>query len=309
MMKKTNLITEAALLAAIYTIFFMISFYVPLLNTIVMWVLPLPFIFIIVRHTIKAGMILWAVTLALTLLFSVMALPLTLLFGSGGIVMGALYKKRKSAFAILLGGSLTYIAGFVLLYIASILFLKIDIMKDSITLMKDSLERADQFSKMIGGGNEAQLQSLYDSLDVLQYLAPSALLIVGVLFALLTQLVANMVLKRFRIEVPPFPPFREWSFPKSFLWYYLGIILLSFVSSEVGSPLYIAAVNLILILENIMIIQGITVIFYFSYLKKWPKAVPVMAVIFSFLLALPLQLIKFLGIIDLGFNLRKRMKS
>jgi uncharacterized protein YybS (DUF2232 family) len=307
--KKTNLVTETALLAALYTIFFMISFYVPLLNTVVMWVLPLPFIFIVIRHTIKAGLTLWVITLLLTFIFGVMALPLTLLFGSGGVVMGALYQKRKSSFAILLGGSLTYIVGFVLLYIGTIVFLEIDIMKQSITLMEDSLKKAGQFSEVLGGGNEQQLQSLTESLKLLQYLAPSALLIVGVLFALLTQLVANIVLKRFRMDVPAFPPFREWSFPKSFLWYYLGVILLSFVSSEVGSPLYVAAVNLILILENIMIIQGLTVIFYFSYLKKWPKAVPIIAVIFSFLLALPLQLIKFLGIIDLGFNLRKRMKS
>ena len=52
-MKNTRFITEGAALLAIYAILLLISMYVPILGTMVTFVLPLPFILLTVRHKLS----------------------------------------------------------------------------------------------------------------------------------------------------------------------------------------------------------------------------------------------------------------
>lgn len=307
-LKSTKQLTDIALLTALYMILFAIVFFIPLIGTLFVWVLPLPFIFAVVRNGRNTGIIMLVLALVLTMIFGLAGLPFTWTFASVGVVLGEFYHRKKSAFQHLLAGTLSYIVNFVLLYIFFILITGINPVHDFVNALKDTLLNSEQMvPAWLMGANEGQIDVFVAQLDLMTYLIPSMLIIAAFLFALLTQLVANGFLKRFRYDTPRWKPFREWSLPKNVIWYYLIVLILSLIGFEVGSTLYVVVANLILILENAMIIQGFTVVFAFSKSKGWALGWPIAIVIGSLFLVFPLQLVKLLGIIDLGFNLRKRM--
>jgi uncharacterized protein YybS (DUF2232 family) len=58
-------------------------------------------------------------------------------------------------------------------------------------------------------------------------------------------------------------------------------------------------------------ITRIFLIFYIAHVKSWVKAIPVLIVVFSLLLPIPIitTAVRFLGIIDLGFPFRETIKK
>lgn len=305
-MKDTRQLTETALLLAVFMLLFAVTFFLPLLGSLLVWFLPFPFILNAVRNGRNAAIVMGIGALILSLLFSIAALPIVWTFASAGVILGEMYRRKKPQFHILLTGSLTYIANFVLLYILVVVATGRNPVKDSIDAMKSMLDELQSMSGL-PAVNEEQMKILFAQLDLITYFVPSMLIMGGLLFALLTQLLANFMLKRFRYEVKKWKPFSEWSFPRSLIIYYLIVLVLGLIGLEEGSTLFVLVANLEILLGNAMVLQGFTVIFAFSKMKQWSTAVPVLITVFSFLLMFPLQFVKLLGILDLGLNLRSRM--
>jgi uncharacterized protein YybS (DUF2232 family) len=308
--KKSSILAEGAVVTSIYAVLLMVTLYVPLLSMISIWALTVPFTIFIIRHGVKSSYVFLSVAFILTIIIGgLLALPVIISTVSVGIVLGILYQKKKSSFGILLGGTLTYLINFVFFYGVSIILFQInpyEVIKKSI---KQSLALTEEFSEFIGQDASQQLEQFEEALEIIVYIIPTVIVIASVIFALITQIVTNGVLKRFKYNVPDWLPFREWSFPKSFIWYYLVTILLMMSDPEKGSALFIAVWNLFYLIEFILIIQGIAFVFYYFWKKKKSKVIPIIITIFSLLIPILLYVIRFLGIIDLGFDLRKRIKS
>ncbi len=289
-------------------ILFAIAFFIPLLGPLLLWVLPIPFIVNVLRNGRNASIYMLIAALVISFLFTLPAVLLSWTFASVGLVLGELYRRKRSAFQILLGGTLTYIGNFLLLYILVVVFTGLNPIVESIDAMKDMVNQLQQMPGF-GAQNEDQVASLFEQLEFVKYLIPSMLIIGAIFFAMITQLIANLILKRLKYEVSPWKPFHEWSLPKSLIFYYLIVLILALIGLEEGTTLFLLVANLQLLLENAMILQGFTVIYAFSKIKGWKLVVPILITVGSFLLMFPLQLVKLLGIFDLGLNLRSRMKS
>lgn len=98
--------------------------------------------------------------------------------------------------------------------------------------------------------------------------------------------------------------------PKSLLWYYLIIMVASLFIDPSDGIAYTIAINLMFCLQFFVMLQGYSFLFFISDLKKWNKAIPVIIVIFSILLpfaSIVAPFVRILGIIDLGFSLRKKI--
>ncbi len=96
----------------------------------------------------------------------------------------------------------------------------------------------------------------------------------------------------------------------SVFWIYFLVIILSFFNMDTTTTLGVVVTNGMFILTALMILQGYSFIFHYADFKKWPKAIPVIIIIISFLIPLIMVLvIRLLGIIDLGFGLKKRVSS
>lgn len=309
-MKRVNVLTEGAILLALFTVLTLMTLYLPLFGAFLMVFLPLPFILYTVRHGIKAAFTLMAASIFITLIVgSLFALPLTLTYALSGIVMGYFYQKRQTAGA-LIGGTIAFLISFVVMYAASAAFFQIDPIEEATGSMNETIDMAKSMMAAIGQeANEAAINQLEEQMKYIGYLIPSLLVSVSFIFALLSHAVTVPVLKRLKIQLLPLKPFREWKLPSSIVWYYLIVSFLLFLNLDTGSFLYIAAVNLLFVLQVLLVVQGFSFIFFYSYVKKYSKAIPVTAVILSLILPILMYLVRILGIIDLAFNLRGRVKK
>jgi uncharacterized protein YybS (DUF2232 family) len=308
--KRVNVLTEGAILLALFTVLTLMTLYLPLIGAFLMVFLPLPFILYTVRHGIKAAVTLMAASIFITLIVgSLFALPLTLTYALSGIVMGYFYQKRQTAGA-LIGGTIAFLISFVVMYAASVAFFQIDPIEEATGSMDETIDMAKSMMAAIGQeANEAAINQLEEQMKYIGYLIPSLLVSVSFIFAILSHAVTIPVLKRLKIQLVPLKPFREWKLPASIVWYYLIVSFLFFLNLDTGSFLYIAAVNLLFVLQVLLVVQGFSFIFFYSHVKNYSKAIPVTAIILSLILPILMYLVRILGIIDLAFNLRGRVKK
>ncbi|WP_458411518.1 YybS family protein [Schinkia sp. CFF1] len=303
-------ITEGAVVIALYCLFLLAVLFLPVIGILFIFILPVPFIFYAARHTFKRGLLTLVVSLLITYMIgSTASLPITFIFGTTGLVMGYIYSLRKSAFEVLISGSLSFLANFVLLFIITNVFFHINFIEDTKNTMYQSLEVAEKMMTQLGEPTK-QFELIYQSIGMISYIVPSAMVITSVFLTFIAQLFANQILKRYTYNSTPFPPLRQWSFPKSILWYYLIVTIIFMMGLvEEGTISFIMILNLFIVLEIIIAIQGFSFIFFQFYRKGKSITVPIIIVVVSLIMPFLLYIIRILGIIDLGFDLRKRMKD
>ncbi|WP_442597218.1 YybS family protein [Neobacillus sp. D3-1R] len=310
-MKNARRLTEGAVLLAVFAILMLLNLYVPVLGLVIIWFLPLPFIYFSWKHDWKGIIVFLVASLGLSMIVgSFLALPMALIFGTTGIALGYLSQKNKSRTTILLVSSIVFLINLLIQYGIAVAFFKFNFVEEATTMLKKSFDMS--FKIMDTVGNNAEADKLKEQLDsfisMVDTLMPSMFVISSFIFVFLLQLINFPILKRFGLTVSHWKAFREISLPKSILWYYLITVILSLVlNPETGSYLYLALWNLAYILQIILVIQGLSFVYFISYQKGWAKAVPILITVFLFILPLVLYIIRILGIIDLGFDLRKRL--
>lgn len=192
----------------------------------------------------------------------------------------------------------------------SIQFLGINIIDEAMTQYRQSLDIVESVLKQSGNAEELekQMKLMEEQLSTVQYLFPTAIVMVGAIFSFLSYLIAKPLLRRFSPDIPSLKPFRELKFPQSVVVLYLLIVMLSFLPLEKGQMLYSIALNGEFILGFLIFIQGLSFIFFYCHKKKYPKAVAVIAVILGLLQPIFMAAIRILGVIDMGFNIRNKVK-
>ncbi|MFZ7804608.1 YybS family protein [Bacillus thuringiensis] len=309
-MKQTKFITEGAALLAIYAILLLISMYVPILGTVVTFALPLPFILLTIRHKLSNVVVIFVAALFVTIIVSQpMNLVKTIMFGLIGIVLGYMYKTRKKPVEILIAGTLAYLIGFVLIYVASIKFFNIDIMKQMQSVFSESMVQSEKIVSAIGMPiSKEQKELLTQMNDILQSLFPSILVLVSVCFSWITVIISGSVLKKLKHDIIPWPKFKDLQLPKSIVWYYVIFILLAtFIKVDPTSYLHMVFSNLYVIFALLLVLQGLTFISFLAYRKGFTKGVPIISFIVCMFIPMLFPLVTILGIIDLGISLRSKI--
>lgn len=309
-MKQTRAITEGAILISLYAVLLLAALYLPIIGVFVFFALSLPFIVYTIRNGLKQSILLLVVSLFVTYMIGgILVLPLTFMFGSSGMIIGYLYTLKKPAFTVLIAGSLAFILNMVAFYGVASVFFNFNIAEQTQNMMEESFDMAKSFLNATGQEPSEELQSLYDQLEMIPLIVPSGLVLSGIMIAVISQFLASRVLKRLKISVATFPPFRKWKFPQSLLWYYLIVMVLFMVGMDEGTTLYVIVLNLFIVLEAVMAVQGFAFIAFYIHQKGLHKGIFITIVIISFLLSGLLYLVRILGIIDLGFDLRKKLSS
>ncbi|MBD1379843.1 YybS family protein [Metabacillus arenae] len=305
-MKQTNFLTEGAVLLALYAVLLFLVIYIPVIGVVLMFGLALPFIIIAYRYSIKQSLLVYFASLLLSMLIAnVSGIGTTLIFATAGILMGHYYKKNQTMSAII-AGSLSYFVTTAILYSAVIAFLQIDIPG----LIEESFQQSISLFQSMGQDiGDEQLKLLKEQLQTAEYMFPSVFVITGVILSFITHLICSLMLRRLKVQIQPLPPFREWSLPKNLIWYYLIATILMLFNLEKGSYWYIAALNVYYVLNFAMTVQGLSFVYFYSHHKKVSKALPILVTVFSIILPFLQQIVRILGIIDLGFNLRTRIKQ
>ncbi|WP_159439985.1 YybS family protein [Bacillus sinesaloumensis] len=307
-MKNTKLLTEGSMLLAVYSVLLLLALYIPLLGTVLSFLLPIPFILFTVKYKIKQSMLFILIAFLLSgLLGSVMGIILTIMFGFTGVLLGEMINRGKSGIELFLGASLSYLFSIVLMYITVMLVLQVNITELIKESSQESIAMVESIMRATGGEVNTQVyKELEESIELTSYMLPSMFVFLAMGLSFITVKAVKPILIRLQVKMNPFPPFREIHLPKSILWYYLLILLISFVEMEKGSFGYTAFLNFFFILQLLMVIQGLSLIYFYCHQKKIPKFVPVVLTVLTPFL---LYIIRILGIIDLGFQLRNRISE
>ncbi|ADP34588.1 YybS family protein [Bacillus atrophaeus] len=309
-MKQTRALMEGAILISLFTIITLMVVYIPIIGSILLFALPLPVILYTIRHGLKLG--LWMGVVSLPVVFivgSFNGLIVAFMSAFAGIAMGYFFKKKEPGHAIV-SGALIYMLCIVFYFVISIQFLGINMIDEAMSQYRQSLSMTESFLKNTGNGDqlEKQMKLMEEQLGTVQYLFPTAIVMLGAIFSFLSYLIAKPLLRRFSPDIPKLKPFRELKLPQSIMWLYLLIIILSFMPLEKGQMLYSLALNGGFILGILVFIQGLAFIFFYCHMKKYPKAVGIIAIILGLLSPIFMAVIRLLGIIDIGFNIRNKVK-
>lgn len=309
-MKNTKFITEGAALLAIYAMLLLISMYVPILGAVVTFALPLPFILLTIRYKLSSAFVIFTAALFITVIVSQpMNLVKTTMFGLIGIVLGYMYKKQKKPVEILMAGTLAYLIGIMLIYVASIKFFNIDLMKQMQNMFNESMTQSEKIVTAAGMPISKEQKELFVQMnDILQTVFPSILVMVSVCLSWITVIISGSALRKLKHDVIPWPKFKDIQLPKSIVWYYVIFILLStFIKVEPTSYLHIVFSNLYVIFALLLVLQGLTFIAFLAHSKGFTKGVPIISFIACMFIPMLFPLVTILGIIDLGISLRSKI--
>lgn len=308
-MKNVRKLTEGAILLAAFAVLLLLTIYVPFLGMIVNLFLAVPFMLFAAKNDGKSIVVFIVASLLLSFIVgTIMSLPLTLAYGTTGVVIGYLIQKQKNMGVLFITGSLVFLINLILIYVVSIVLFKVDMITEMIEMMRESLDVSADLLKNFGNTQESEkvLEQFNNGLNLIKTLIPTLFVLSSFFIVFIMQLISFPIIKRFGVKVEKWKSFKEISLPKSLLYYFLLTLLVNMLMNpEEGSFWYMAIINMTYILQFLMILQGYTFIFYYFDKKGFSKAISITIAIVSFLIPIFLYIVGILGIIDLGFDLRK----
>lgn len=310
MEKKTTALTQGAILSAIYIILLIIVAYVPFINVVVLFFLPVPFIIHVYKQGLKAGVLIGLTALFLTPLFTpLVTIMLTFFAVTVGLAMGYFFVQKKGAFTPIIAAIITYIGNYLVIFLLAYLLFDLNLVNAVQQMMEESFTLTEQTAQFLNLPLDDQgLSQFKETLALIPVIFPALLIMSSIVMGFLHYLVSKPILNRVGCPVDDLPPFREWTLPKSLLFYYLGTLILLMVGLAEESTLFMLVANLHPILEMLLLIQGLSVISYFAHWKGMGKALTIIAVILTFLVPIFQFIVRLLGIFDLGFGLKQKMR-
>lgn len=311
-MKNVHKLTEGAVLLAVFAVLLLMTIYLPVLGAVTNLFIALPFILFAAKNDRKSSLVFLVGALLISLIVgTVLSIPLALTYGLTGIVIGDFIRERKRRIAGYIAGSLTFLVALVSQYAISVAFFEMDIIKESIEMLDESVEQSFTLLERFGQSPDPLvIEQVTAGLDMVEVLIPSIFVMASFIIVFIVELVTLPIVRRFGVDVPKWGPFRNLDLPKSLLWYYLFVLLAALIfNPELGTYWHTAMINLSFVLQFFMVLQGLSFIYYLSFQKGYPAFIPVTVTVLAVLLPIVLYIIRILGIIDLGFNLRKQISG
>nr|WP_267917758.1 YybS family protein [Lederbergia citrisecunda] len=290
----------------------LLAIFIPISTIVVYLFFILPFLLYSAKYSVKHSIILIIGAMIVSFIFgSFMALPIAIFFGTTGLMMGYGIRVKESKQIIFISSSIVFIANIILFFMVAAMFFSYNFMDELKDMFQTSINQYTDAMNMMGMTPPVEFQEQLNNMaNLMTSMLPSILIGTAFISVIIIMSVNFPILKRLGVEVPKFQPFRRLTFPKSILWMYLIVLVLSIIFKfETDSYLHMAVINAGLILQTLLVIQGLSFIFFYCHLKKWSIAIPIIVVIFTFLLPIVLSIVRVLGIIDLGFNFRQRINQ
>src|SRR5690625_2445301 len=312
-MSKSNKITEAALLTSAYIILLLISVYIPLIGTFTFFALPIPFIMYTAKYNWQPALMMFIAAGLLSFIFATLfSLPMTLLMAIGGIMIGTAIYEKKSAYETWARGAVGFVVGLICVFLIIQFLFNINIYDEIDARIAEMMNLMRTTSEQIGMQDEVQeqLQPLEEQMYLLKDLIPSSMAIISILLAFVAQWLSYKIMNRIDQRSLYFPSFTSFNLPVSLIWMYFIALFLSFLVTDTESGLFVVVMNVVTLSMLLLAIQGFSFVFFYAEHKKLSKAIPIAIVIITIIIpGIFFLLIRILGIIDLGYSLKKRIAN
>jgi len=306
--QKTRQLTNGAMMTALFAVLLAISVYVPVLSLISTLFLALPIAWYSAKYPVKASALVAVVGVVLSFLIGgLLSLPLALIHIPLGLMIGLSIHYKKSKLFMFMGASIVLLLSLMVQYMAAIAFFGINFLEEFMVTMRSSYEQAGTWLERLGSESTQEYEELVAQFMLtFETLLPTLLILSVFTTVWFLLLILLPILKRLGIEVPKFPPFREMRLPKSVLWYYLIVFLVSLLSDfEQGTMAYLIFANASMLLQFLLFLQGVSFYHFYIHQEGWPRWVTVVVTVLAF----PLQsFTSIIGILDLGFDIRGWIK-
>lgn len=305
---QTRKLVHSSVVIVLFTIIMLITFYVPLVSIVAMGFALLPIAWLAATYDRANAIVVAIIASSITFIYGGIIMLLTsIVFAVAGLVIGDAIRNKKSKIYLFMSTGLALLFTFSILYIALAKFFNLDFVKISQEIAKTSYEQSIKMAEQFPLQQPVTRESLDEAFRLMEAALPSTIIISAFLLAFVLISINLPLLKRFKIDVPKFAPFKKMRLPRAVLWYYLIALSISlFVQPEIGTILYVATLNASLILWLLLVLQGLSFIFFLLDEYKSPSFLKGLVVI----IAIPLySFIILLGIIDLGFNMREYVKG
>ncbi|RNB62000.1 DUF2232 domain-containing protein [Brevibacillus gelatini] len=297
MPSKTKQLAENALMLGIALVLLFLSTYT-VLGALVSFLLPLPFIFLAVSRNVSS--MVW-ITAVYTFLGWIIAGPVAATIALSGAVwgsvMGIVYAKSGKALpAIVAGAGVVFLSTvFTLAFMAFGMNLNFQTILEEAARMRPSFMTKEQFDQMV---------------SLIKMVLPASIVMFSFLSSAITHGLASLFGKRIKKPVPALKPIREWSFPRSLLYYYFlaMISVLLFGASMQGTFWETAIMNVKVMLDGIFTLQGLSFCLFAAYLYGWKRLTPVL-VVCLFIFPILSTILSLVGIFDLGIRLREKLET
>ncbi|KGP73205.1 YybS family protein [Pontibacillus yanchengensis] len=311
-MKQSNVLKDGVLYAAIYLMILMATVFIPGIEIVTLFILPLPFVLFASRYGWKAALAFSAGAIFISLFVAtIYSLPLTAIAVFGGVAVGLAIHQRKNPYEAWAQGAVGFVIGIVMFYLLSLWLFNINWIEEIDGYIQESIQTSKQIMESVGSSvSEEQLQLLEEQFSQVTVLLPSFMGIFAVGLAFITLWLGFKMMNKLFNESFYFPPIRSLSFPKVLLWYYLIAVIATWFDFEQGTIWKEAVQNAYTFTGFFITLQGLSFMFAYAYEKKLSKAFPITGVVITLLLPfLLLYPVRILGIIDLGFSLRERLSN
>ena len=297
MPSKTKQLAENALMLGIALVLLFLSTYT-VLGSLVSFLLPLPFIFLAVSRSVSN--MVW-ISVVYTFLGWILAGPIAatiaLMGAVWGSAMGIVYAKRGKALpAIVAGAAVVFLSTvFGLAFMAYGMNFSFQNVLEETARMRPSFVTKEQFDQMLA---------------LVKMVLPTTIVMFSFIYSAITHGLAGLIGRRIKKPIPLLKPIREWSFPRSLMYYYFiaMISILVFGASMQGTFWETAIMNVKVMLDAIFTLQGLSFCLFAAYLYGWKRLTPVLVVclfIFPFLSTI----LSLVGIFDLGLRLREKLET
>lgn len=306
--EQTKQLTFGAMIIALFSILLAVSFYVPVLNLITILFLALPIAWYSAKFSRAASIYVVVLSMGISYFIGgLMAIPFALIHVLLGFIIGDTIRLKKSKLFMLMASAIVLIVSVVIEYVILVLFFKFNPVKEMLVYTKDQYDQMGTFLEHYNTLPKNYDQTISDVLFMFETVMPT-LLILGIFcFVFVFINIQLPVLRKLGLDVPKFPAIRHMRLPKSILWYYMIVMVVTlFVELTQGTFAFMVLANVTMMLRVLLTLQGISFIHFYMHEKGWPKWIAIVATFLAF----PLQsLTVLLGIFDLGFNIRSFVKD
>src|SRR5690625_889929 len=203
-MNQSKQITDGALLIAVFLISMLIAIFVPVLMVIMVFFLPVPFVIYAAKYDWKPTLVMIAATIILSILIvspfvTIMSIPLTILAGVSGLMIGNAIYQQLSPYETWARGAVGFVAGLFFIFVFTQTLLDINWFVELNAMFEESLqiskELLDQFGLISLG--EQELNIIKEQFAYMTNLIPAGMAIMAIFMALITQWVSYKVINRF----------------------------------------------------------------------------------------------------------------
>lgn len=308
---NTHAIVEAGVMSAVAVIFALISAYFPILGIFVTLLWPVPFILLGVRHDFRWSVMATVVAAVMSAIFiqPLKAVSIIIDFVPIGLVLAHAFRARFGPFKTIMWGAVACLASNLGGIVLSLLVVGINPLNFQLEAMQTAVPQAMEIYRNFGMPEEqiAQLEAQFTAaMAFIPLVIPALLAVAAVFQTLLNFLFARVILRRFGVQTPAFPPFREWTLPRPFLY----VLALGIISAYVGKSLsqdllFRIGANLLWVSAVLFFGQGLALIYYLAEkynLSRLMRNIILIMIITNGLLQLAAVLA---GVYDLAADFRR----